>query len=241
MAAVIVPKSDQINADDLIAGPRTITIASAKVTPGTEQPVSLGIVGDCKVFRPCKGMCRVMVQAWGADSQGFIGKSLTLYRDPDVTWGGAKVGGIRISHMSGIASPQVFAVSESRTKRKLMQVKPLAAEPKRPALQNISPASVEAPAADATVTSAGDGGALDGGFDLGEPEHVTAARGIEAALKSAEYPSDLEAVRRMKAEWSKVKRGDPTMFDTLARIAKQVEAEITGELKSEYTNPPMQT
>lgn len=92
----------------------------------------------------------------------------------------------------------------------------------------IPPAAMEEAAVDDVSPHAGadDGGALDGGFDLGEPDHVEAARGIEAALKAAEYPSDLEAVRRMKAEWAKVKRGDPGLFDTMVRIAKQVETKL---------------
>ena len=224
MSAVIVPKSDQINADDLIAGPMTVKIVGAKVTPGTEQPVALALEGTRKVYRPCKGMCRVMVQAWGADSQRFIGKSLTLYRDPKVTWAGAEVGGIRISHMSDISGPQVFAVSESKTKRKLLQVKPLAQSRPQPT------AAAEEAAGPAPQGETGEAAApVSEGFDLGEPEHVLAARGLEAALKAAEYPSDLEAIRRMKAEWATVKRGDPSLFETLGRIAKQVEARLIGE------------
>ena len=84
MSAVIIPKSDQINADDLIGGPITITIVAVKVQPGTEQPVSIDFGDPKKVFRPCKSMSRVMVAAWGPDSSKYAGKSLTLYRDPMV-------------------------------------------------------------------------------------------------------------------------------------------------------------
>jgi hypothetical protein len=38
----IIPKSDQLNADDLIGGPRTITITGVKAgTP--EQPVTINL------------------------------------------------------------------------------------------------------------------------------------------------------------------------------------------------------
>ena len=127
MNAVIVPKSDQINADDLIGGPRTIRIAGVKVSPGTEQPVSIAIEGDGKVYRPCKSMARVMVAAWGADSSVYSGRSLTLYRDPKVKWGGLEVGGIRIGAMSDLASPMTLALTETRASRKPFTVKPLAA------------------------------------------------------------------------------------------------------------------
>jgi hypothetical protein len=125
MSAVIVPKSDQINADDLIGGPRTVRIAGVKVSPGTEQPVSISIEGDGKVYRPCKSMARVMVAAWGADSSAYRGRLMTLFRDPKVKWGGMEVGGIRIGAMSHIDGPMTLALTETRASRKPFTVKPL--------------------------------------------------------------------------------------------------------------------
>ena len=95
---------------------------------------------------------------------------------------------------------------------------------------DITTAAVEEATGNAPQNDAGEAAAsASGGLDLGEPDYVHAARGIEAALKAAEYPSDLEAIRRMKAEWATVKRGDPSLFETLGRIAKQVEARLIGE------------
>lgn len=125
MNSVIVPKSDQWNADDFLAGSRTFKIAGTQVRPGTEQPVSIELEGSSKVFRPCKSMCRVMVNAWGADSSSYVGKSMTLYRDPKVKWGGMEIGGIRIGAMSHIDSPMTMALSESKAVRKPFTVKPL--------------------------------------------------------------------------------------------------------------------
>ena len=95
----IEPKSDQQNADDLITGPRTVKITAVKVDAGAnQQPVSINFEGDNnKPYKPCKSMIRAMVKVWKSnDSQSFVGKSMTLYLDPDVTWGGMAVGGIRI-------------------------------------------------------------------------------------------------------------------------------------------------
>jgi hypothetical protein len=40
----IIPKSDQLNAEDLLSGPRTVTVAEVrKGTP--EQPVEIHLVG----------------------------------------------------------------------------------------------------------------------------------------------------------------------------------------------------
>ena len=125
MSAVIIPKSDQINADDLLAGPVTIKIESVKVSPGTEQPVSMFFDGSTKAYRPCKSMARVLVSAWGADSSKYIGRSLTLYCDPKVKWGGMEVGGIRISHMSDIDSSITMALTVTRANKKPFTVRPI--------------------------------------------------------------------------------------------------------------------
>jgi len=129
MRLVIVPKSDQINADDLLAGPRTITVSSVEIRPGTEQPVSIRFEGDGgKPYKPCKIMCRVMVRCWGPDASKYAGRSMTLYRDPMVKWGALAVGGIRISHLSGIERDVVMALTETKGSKKAFTVKPLTAD-----------------------------------------------------------------------------------------------------------------
>lgn len=125
MSAVIIPKSDQLNAEDFIAGPRTYRIASVDVRAGTEQPVDIHLDGEKRVWRPCKSMSRVLVNAWGADAKKYEGRSVTLYRDPTVKWGGQQVGGIRISHMSHIDKQMTMALTETKGKRAPFVVKPL--------------------------------------------------------------------------------------------------------------------
>ena len=125
MAQVITPKSDQINADDLLAGPMTITISAVKVAPGTEQPVSIFFDGSEKAYRPCKSMARCMVSAWGPNSSLYVGRSLTLYCDPKVKWGGLEVGGIRISHMTDIDAPITMALTVTRANKKPFTIRPL--------------------------------------------------------------------------------------------------------------------
>ena len=133
MSATIVAKSDQVNADDLIGGPMTIRIRDVKILP-SDQPVNVYFDGSEKAYRPCKSMCRVLVSLWGSDSKQYIGKRLTLYRDPSVTWAGVQIGGIRISHASHIDGPQTIMISEKRGKRSPIKILPLPAEqPKQPA------------------------------------------------------------------------------------------------------------
>ena len=130
LSQTIIPKSDQLNADDLIAGPRTIRITRVTADPGSaEQPVSVFFDGDGgKPFKPCKSMRRVLVACWGPDASTFTGRSMTLYRAPTVTWGGLEVGGIRISHLSHIDRDMTMALTATKKARKPYTVKPLVVE-----------------------------------------------------------------------------------------------------------------
>ena len=115
VGATIAPKSDQLNADDLIAGPITVRIVS--VTHGNaESPIRVNIEGRMPYY-PCKSMRRVLVAAWGEDGAPYAGRYMTLYRDPEVKYGGIKVGGIRISHMSDIPADMYMALTVTRGKR----------------------------------------------------------------------------------------------------------------------------
>ena len=125
MSPAIVPKSDQISADDLLSGPRTFKILGVSIKPGTEQPVEIAIEGE-RPWRPCKGMSRILVAAWGPDASKYTGRSVTLFRDPTIKWGGLEVGGIRISHMSDIDGSMTTALTMTKGSKKAFTVKPLA-------------------------------------------------------------------------------------------------------------------
>ncbi len=128
MAAFTAPRSDQINYEDFVGGPRTILITSVRANEGAkDQPISIHYEGDNgKPFKPCLSMRRVMTYVWGRDASQYPGRSMTLYGDPSVIWGGMAVGGVRISHMSHIDKPQTMALSASKTKRAPFTVQPLA-------------------------------------------------------------------------------------------------------------------
>jgi hypothetical protein len=122
----IEAKSDQLNADDLIGNSKTIKITAVKVLDTDVQPVVISFDGDNKKpYKPSKGMRRVLIQLWGAESENFIGKKLTLYRDEDVKFGGSEVGGIRISHASGITEPTRVLETVSRGKRRPITIQPI--------------------------------------------------------------------------------------------------------------------
>ena len=129
ITSTLEAKSNQLNTDDLIAGPRTIAIT--KVAAGSsDQPVAVSFDGDQgKPWYPCKSMRRVLVAAWGPDASQYVGRRVTLFRDPSVTYGGIQVGGIRISHLSELDGPLSIALTVTRQKRTPYKVQPLPAAP----------------------------------------------------------------------------------------------------------------
>lgn len=124
--ASIVPKSDQLNADDLVAGPLTVTIE--KVRKGDkEQPIFVDLAGyPGRPYKPCKTCRRILIASFSDDPKAWIGNRMTLFCDPTVTWAGVKVGGIRISHLSGISEPRVFVLTQARGKKTEVTILPLA-------------------------------------------------------------------------------------------------------------------
>lgn len=126
MLLAIVPKSDQLNYDDLIGGQiKTIKITDVSIGKH-EQPVAINYEGaNGKPYKPCKSMCRVMVHVWGPDAKAYTGRSMTLYGDPDVLFAGQKVGGLRISHMSHLAKEEVIVLTTTRSIRRPFTVRPL--------------------------------------------------------------------------------------------------------------------
>lgn len=126
LTASIAAKSDQWNAEDLIAAPVTVTID--RVSAGSaEQPVDVHLVETPgKAYRPSKSMRRILVAAWGADTSVYPGRRITLYREPSIKFGAEAVGGIRLSHLSHIDKPLKIALTVTRGKREAFTVQPLA-------------------------------------------------------------------------------------------------------------------
>lgn len=116
LSDTITPKSDQLNADDLITGPITVQITSVSRGTTKEQPVWIGINGR-QPYKPCKTMRRVLILAWGDDGHKWVGRYITLYRDAQVKYGGVAVGGIKISHLSHIKQNLEIMLTVSRGKK----------------------------------------------------------------------------------------------------------------------------
>ena len=120
----IIPKSDQLDATELLSGPRVFTIERVSAH-NAEQPFNFHLIGFPRVWRPGKSMRRVIVAAWGSTAVNYIGKSIELYCDPSVDFGGVAVGGTRISRMSGIDKPLKVPLLIKRGKSAVFTVQPL--------------------------------------------------------------------------------------------------------------------
>jgi len=122
----IAPKSDQLNADDLIAGPRTITITRVVITGG-EQSVSIFFDGDNgKPWKPSKSMRRALIMVFGEGDNGkaWTGKQVTLFRNEKLKFDNC-IGGIQFSHASGLSKPLTFALTMGRGRSVIYTVHPL--------------------------------------------------------------------------------------------------------------------
>lgn len=139
--STVTPKSSQLNSDDLIGGPRTIKITNVTAGPSKEQPIEIHFEGDNdRPYIPSKSMRRVFIVMWGSEGDVYAGRRVTLYRDPEVKFGGEVVGGIKISHASHIDKPLEIMLTATRGKRKPHNVDVLAVETiTAPVLANLPP------------------------------------------------------------------------------------------------------
>ena len=208
ISKTIAPKSDQLNADDLIAGPKTITVTGIKLV-AEDQPVAIHFEGDDgKPYKPCKSMRRVLIKAWGPNGAAYVGRSMTLFLDEQVRFGGAAVGGIRISHLTAIDKPLSMALTATRGTKKAYTVQPLA-------VQQADKSALKA-VLDQIATSTGKEGlskAKEMAGKLTEEDKATAAGAYKARV------SDLK-----RAAYVNKETGEVAAPMTYAQVAAMIEA-----------------
>lgn len=124
----LAPNSDQLDAIELVE-PRTFTIAvgSRLAMRDGKTVAEIPLEGFPRVWRPSKGMLDVLAKCWGTDAKQWVGRRVTLYRDPDVMFGKDQTGGTRISHMShidGVQSVPIRAPGRGRP-AKTWKIEPL--------------------------------------------------------------------------------------------------------------------
>jgi len=132
----VEPNSDQLNAIDLLTGPRTVTVVEFLEGPDPiKQPWDVALTEFDRPWRPCKTCRRIIVALWkneGAEEgedinpDEWVGRKMTLYCDPDVVYGGKQTGGIRISHMSHLKKAETRMLTVSRGKQASVTIQPLA-------------------------------------------------------------------------------------------------------------------
>lgn len=124
ISQTIIPKSDQLNADQLLAGPLTISVSRVSVGSSEEQPVSIFYEGDKgRPYKPCKTMRKLLAYAWSGNAATWVGRAMTLFNEPDVKFGGEMVGGIRISHLSDIPNDIKVSLTTTRGKKAMTSVR----------------------------------------------------------------------------------------------------------------------
>lgn len=121
----LAPTSDQLDSVELTT-PRIFTVE--KVTKGSaEQPVNVWFVGFPRPWRPGKSMRRVLghPKVWGTDASTWTGRSVELFCDPTIPFGGKAVGGTRISRISHIDKQVKVPLLVTRGKTEMYAVDPL--------------------------------------------------------------------------------------------------------------------
>ncbi len=129
LTKALAPKTDQIDATDLIGKPPQVFTITAVTENGSEladqQPVNIRLEETNLFYRPSKGMLRVLADNWGTNVQEWVGRRLELYGDPDVYFGREKRGGTRISRLSHISGKKSTLINPRGGRGGYWEVKPL--------------------------------------------------------------------------------------------------------------------
>ena len=129
LTKALAPKSDQLDFADLDgSAPQVFTITDVSEN-GSEladqQPVNIRLAEFPRVWRPAKGMLRVLADNWGKDVNAWVGRKVELYGDPEVYFGKEKRGGTRISRLSHIPSSKTTLINPRGGRGAYWTVKPL--------------------------------------------------------------------------------------------------------------------
>ena len=123
LRSTIVPKADQLNADQLLNAELPITVSSVTLSASPDQPLSIHYDGENgRPFKPCKTMRKALIALWGEDGNAWIGRTMVLYCDPKVKWAGEEVGGIRIKALSHIDCDKILSLTETRGKKAKVKI-----------------------------------------------------------------------------------------------------------------------
>ncbi len=127
LSGTIKSKSDQLNADDLVAGPIIVQVEGVKLTNDPQQPVHIYYYGcENKPFKPCLTVRRILIALWGVDGNQWANKWMNLYIDKSVSFGKQKnIGGIRVDAVSHISSAATISLSVRRGVKQQFVIQPI--------------------------------------------------------------------------------------------------------------------
>jgi len=125
LASMTIGKAEQLTADALLGGPLDITVKTLRQGATDEQPLEVHYEGGGLPYIPCLSMRRVLIGHWGTQAHKWVGRRMRLFRDAGVSYGGQRVSGIRISHMSHIKEGEPIMLTQGRGKKVPYHVKPL--------------------------------------------------------------------------------------------------------------------
>ena len=129
IAKAIEPKSDQQNAVDYLTGARVFTVAGTSdyLDEKRRPKVAIHLVeAPDRPFKPSATNLRLMVIGWGQDDAAWTGRRIKLDLDPEVRFGGEKVGGIRVVALSNMEQPFTAKLPTTRGKKAEFRVEKLA-------------------------------------------------------------------------------------------------------------------
>lgn len=121
----LAPKSDQLDAVDLLGQPPRIFTIDRVTKGNSEQPVQVYLKEFPRPWRPGKNQRRVLGALWTNEASTWTGRRVELFCDPEVLFGGIKVGGIRISRMSHIDGPKSVPIIVKKGQGGAYKVDPL--------------------------------------------------------------------------------------------------------------------
>lgn len=127
LSGTIKANSDQLNADDLIAGPILIQVEGVTLNKDPKQPVHIYYYGcENKPFKPCLTVRRILIALWGKDGNQWANKWMNLYVDSSVSFGKQKnIGGIRVDAVSHISSAASISLTVRRGMKQHFTIQPI--------------------------------------------------------------------------------------------------------------------
>lgn len=134
IAKAIEPRSDQQNAVDYLSGPRVFTVAGTSDFRDDKGRAKVNVhlvEAPDRPFKPSATNLRLIVIGWGQDDTAWVGRRIKLDLDPEVRFGGEKVGGIRVTALSDLEQPYTVKLPTTRGKKAEFRVEKLDVPPAR--------------------------------------------------------------------------------------------------------------